>query len=128
MDSDSELVSSNVLSPEEGSVAAHSRFDLESLSVTNWVWWVLEWMLWLLVDEPGLVGTVVALVPDEIVVVSILGTSDIKAASGSSGQTESIVLDVSSVSSFPVDSLPELVSVDSSDSIGILDSSLVSLW
>ena len=89
-------MSSNVLSPEEGSVAAHSRFDLESSSVTNWVWWVSEWDLWLSVDEPGLVGTVMALPPDEVVVVMISSTSDIKAVSVSSNSSSSVVLDVSS--------------------------------
>jgi len=63
LDSDSVLVSSNVLSPEQGSVSAHSRFDLESFSISNWVWWVSEWDLWLGIDEPSLVDTVVASVP-----------------------------------------------------------------
>jgi len=59
LDSQSELVSSDVLSPEQGSVTSHSVLDLESDSVTKWIRWEL-WSSWLDVVRPGLVETVVA--------------------------------------------------------------------
>ena len=59
LDSQSELVSSDVLSPEQGSVTSHSVLDLESDSVTKWIRWEL-WSSCLDVVGPGLVKTVVA--------------------------------------------------------------------
>ena len=126
MDSNSEHVSSDVLSPEEGSVAAHSRFDLESLVVTKWVWWVLEWDSWLDIDRPGLVVTIVALVPDDVGVVGVSSTLDIKAVSDTSNSSETVVLDGSSVSS-PVESLPEFVGVWSDNSLNVGFSSMTLL-
>ena len=116
----------NVLSPEEGSVSAHSRFDLESSGITNWVWWVFEWNLWLDIDSPSLVGTVVALVPDEVGVVSISSTLNVEADSLGSNSSQSVVLDGSSGSG-PVKSLPELVGVWSSNSLDVVSSSLTLL-
>jgi len=75
-DSESVLVSSNVLVPEEGSVSDHSSLDLELNTVTKWVWWVLVSNS---VNEPTLVGTVVALPPDHVSVVMVVSTMDIEA-------------------------------------------------
>jgi hypothetical protein len=59
LDSQSVLVSSDVLLPVEGSVSSHSVLDLESDSVTKWIRWEL-WSSWLDVVGPGLVEAVVA--------------------------------------------------------------------
>lgn len=59
LDSQSELVSSDVLFPEQGSVTRHSVLDLESDSVTKWIRWE-SWSSSLDVVGPGLVETVVA--------------------------------------------------------------------
>lgn len=42
LDSQSVLMSSNMLMPEEGSVSTHSRSDLESDSVIEWLSWPLD--------------------------------------------------------------------------------------
>jgi len=93
LDSDSEVVSSNVFSPEQGSVSAHSRFDLESLTITDWVWWLFEWDSWLGIDGPSLVDTVVALHPKDVVVVGISASIYTQAVSSLSSSSVSVVLD-----------------------------------
>ena len=75
-DSESELVCTNVLLPEEGSSRFHQGLDLESDSVVEWESWVL---LGLGVDGPSLVQTIVALVPDNVSVVGVLSSVDVKA-------------------------------------------------
>jgi len=68
LDSQSVLVGSNMLMPEEGSVSAHSSLDLELDTVSEWISWEVKWSS---VDVPGLVSTVVALPPDDLVGVSV---------------------------------------------------------
>ena len=67
-DSESELVSSDVLVVEEGSVVWHHRSDLELDTGSQWVLWIVNSSS---VDPPSLVGVVVALVPDDVSVVSV---------------------------------------------------------
>lgn len=55
LDSESVLVGTNVLSDEQGSVGAHSRFDLELETVSEWVSWEMDSGS---VEHPSLVGTV----------------------------------------------------------------------
>jgi len=85
-DSESVLVSSNMLVPEEGSVRGHSRLDLELNTITKWVWWVSVTDS---INVPSLVGTIVALPPDNVSVVRVVSTMNIKA----------LVVSVSNVSS-----------------------------
>ena len=115
-----------MLSPEESSVTRHSRFDLESSVVTDWVWWVSEWNLWLGVHSPGLVHAVVAFVPDEVGVVVVSCSLDVEAVSVGSDSSKSVVLD-GSLGTGPVKSLPELIGVWSSNSLDSVSSSLTSL-
>ena len=75
-DSESELVSTNVLMPEEGSSGFHQGLDLESDSVVEWESWVL---LGLGLNGPTLVESIVALVPDNVSVVDVLSGVNIKA-------------------------------------------------
>jgi hypothetical protein len=67
LDSKSVLVVTDVLVPEESSLAWHDGLDLESNTVSKWVSWMVSGFL---VNDPGLVGTVVALVPVDM---SVLG-------------------------------------------------------
>ena len=76
LDSQSVLVVTNMLSVEQGSSAGHSGLDLESQTVFEWV----SWEVWpLLVNVPGLVKTVVAVEEDNVHVVNVSATWDIKA-------------------------------------------------
>jgi len=106
LDSQSELVSSDVLVPEEGSLRSHSSLELELDSIFQWLSWPA---LVSLVNPPGLVETVVAVVEDDVSVVSVAVSMDIEALS-------SVVLEVSSGSTVPSDLVVLLVSVRSDDS------------
>jgi len=66
LDSKSVLAVTNVLVPEQGSSASHLSLDLESDSIAEWVSWEVNSSS---VDSPGLVGTIVASVPDGVSVV-----------------------------------------------------------
>lgn len=104
-DSESVLVSSDVLLPVQGSEGAHSRFDLESSVVWKWLSWIGVGSL---VDIPGLVQTVVAAPHDGVSQVSVDVSVDIKA--------ELVVeLDVLSRSVVPNDLLDLFSSVGSDD-------------
>lgn len=99
---------------------------MESSSVTNWVWWVSEWNLWLGVNVPSLRDTVVTLDPTGIDVMGISSAKEVEAVSVSSDSSRSVVLDGLVVSE-PSDSLPPLVLVDLGDGIGVLSTSGVPL-
>lgn len=99
---------------------------MESSSVTNWVWWVSEWNLWLGVNVPSLRDTVVTLDPTGIDVMGISSAKEVEAVSVSSDSSSSVVLDGLVVSE-PSDSLPPLVLVDLGDGIGVLSTSGVPL-
>lgn len=99
---------------------------MESSSVTNWVWWVSEWNLWLGVNVPSLRDTVVTLDPTGIDVMGISSAKEVEAVSVSSDSSRSVVLDGLVVSE-PSNSLPPLVLVDLGDGIGVLRSSGVPL-
>ena len=86
LDSQSILMSSNMLSVEECSSSFHSRSELELDSVVEWLSWP---GLVLLIDPPGLAETVVAVVVDDVSVVGVGITLDLEALL-------SVVLDVSS--------------------------------
>ena len=75
-DSESELISTNMLSPVSSSEGAHFRLDLELDSVSVNLLWISESSL---IDVPGLVCTVVALVPDCESVVNVSSSMYIKA-------------------------------------------------
>jgi hypothetical protein len=75
-DSKSELVSSDVLVPEEGSSVFHLRLDLELDTVGEWVSWILGGLG---VDVPGLVQSIVAVVEDGVSVVGVGVSVDIQA-------------------------------------------------
>lgn len=77
-DSKSELVGTDVFSPEEGSVGLHLGFDLELNSVSKWISWVSPSEL---IDLPSLVGSVMAVVEDNVTSVGVRTTVDIKALS-----------------------------------------------
>jgi hypothetical protein len=78
LDSESVLVVTNMLVEEDSSVLWKSGLDLESNSVLQWV----SWEVWSsLVDVPLLVSSVVALPEDDVHVVSVLASVDIKAGS-----------------------------------------------
>jgi hypothetical protein len=104
-DSKSELVSTNVLMPEEGSSVWHSGLDLELNSVGKWVSWVLSSSG---VNVPGLVQSVVTVEEDGVSVMVIVSSVDIEALS-------SQVSDVSSGSSVEEDLLVVRVSPWSHD-------------
>ena len=74
-DSQSELVASDVLMPEEGSSVWHSGLDLELNSVAKWVSWVLSGLG---VDVPGLVKSVVAVPEDDVSVVVVVSSVNVK--------------------------------------------------
>jgi hypothetical protein len=95
VDSQSVVVVTNVLMPEQGSVAAHSGSNLESDSVTK-DWSVIDSTL--LVEPPSLVGTIVAVPEDDVSVMSVGVSMDIKALS-------SVVLEVSAAAVVPSDSV-----------------------
>lgn len=106
-DSESILVSTDMLMPEEGSEGSHSRLDLELDVVTKWLSWVV---VSLLVDVPGSREVVVAVVGPDLSHVSVDVRVNIKA--------ELVVeLDVLSGSVVPPDLLSVLSSVLSDDGI-----------
>lgn len=86
LDSQSVLVSSNMLFPEESLVALHSGSDLELDSVGERVVWVV---VTLSIDHPSLVEAVGALVPVNVSSVSVRVSMDVEASN-------TLVSDVSS--------------------------------
>ena len=106
-DSQSVLVATDVLVPEEGSEGSHSRLDLELDVVTKWLLWIV---VSLLVNVPGGREVVVAVVGPNLSHVSVDVGVDI--------QAELVVeLDVLSGSVVPPDLLSVLTSVLSDDGI-----------
>jgi hypothetical protein len=98
-DSQSELVSTNVLVPVEGSESCQSRFDLESDSV-----WILG--LWpvvgLLINVPGLVNTIAAVPEGNVSPMLVLCTVDgqtfsTEVSNGSVDQEETLETSVENV-------------------------------
>ena len=86
LDSQSELVSSNVLVVREGSSTRHSGSQLESSSIWKWLSSPVDVGL---IDEPGLVETIVAVVEDNMSVVGV----------GASVNVQALLTQVSDVSS-----------------------------
>jgi len=78
LDSQSVIVSSNVLMPDECSLGWHSGLDLESNTISEWVCWE-TWSS--LVNVPGLVQTGVASPHDNVCLVCVSLILDIKATS-----------------------------------------------
>jgi hypothetical protein len=115
MDSESILVSTNVLVPEEGLTSRHSGSDLESSAIWKWLSWPAHSSL---VNVPGLVETIVASVVNDVSVVSVTVSVNIEAVVGS-------VSDVSSGSIEPSD-LFGGVSSELSDNNGNVGSELLS--
>jgi len=76
LDSESVLVVTNMLMPEEGLSTSHSRSDLEELSGLQWISWEVGSLS---VEIPSLVETIVASVEDKMSVVMVLSVMDIKA-------------------------------------------------
>lgn len=107
-----------MLSPDKHSVSSHSGSDLElNIIVVKWG----SRSLTSLIDDPTLVGTVVAVPEDNVSVVVVSVSMDIEALS-------SVVSEVSSRSIVPSDSISVVsleLSHDSSDSNSELVSSLV---
>ena len=95
LDSQSVLMSSNVLVDRQGSVVTHLGSDLESDSVVEWLSSPVDVLL---IDVPALVETVVAVPEDNMSVVSVGSTVNIEAFA-------TVVSDVSSLSRVPLDSL-----------------------
>lgn len=81
-----ELVSTDVLVPEEGSVAWHLGSDLELSAVVDWLRWVFNTLL---IKVPSLVETIVAVPEDHVSVVRVVTSMDVQAFT-------SIVSDISS--------------------------------
>lgn len=96
VDSESELVASDVLVPEEVLATSHVGSDVELDAVSQWL--SVGWLSINGNDFPALVGTIVAVPPDDMSVVGIDSTVNIKAFVGS-------VSDVLSVSTVELDSL-----------------------
>ena len=77
-DPESVLLSTDIFAEEKWSISLHPRFNLELHSV-------LEWLLWSICcrsfmnNAPGLVETVVAVPPSQMLVVLIFAAIDIKA-------------------------------------------------
>jgi hypothetical protein len=88
-DSESEGVVSNGLMPEEGSVSTQFGLELEFNTVLERLSWVSGALL---VNEPCLVKTVMAVMPNEVHVLSVGSTPHIEALA-------SVVSDISSRSS-----------------------------
>lgn len=103
--SKSVLLSTNVLVPEESSEVSHSRFNLESNSIGEWLSWVSESSL---VNDPSLIESVMAVPVDNMSVVNVSSSMYIKAHLS----VESNVLQVLVQ---PLDSLGNLSSVWSND-------------
>lgn len=115
-DSKSELVSTNVLMPEESSSVLHERLNLELNSVSKWVSWVVNSLS---VNVPSLVQSIVAVPEDDVSHVVVVSSMNIKALLGQ-------VSDVSSSSTIEEGSLEVGVNEVSHDSSNI-DSPSVSL-
>jgi hypothetical protein len=118
LDSESVVVVTDVLMPEEGSSGGHLRSQLEPNVVTE-DWSVVTGTN--LIQSPCLVEVIVAVPEGNVSVVMIVFTMNIKALS-------SVVLDVSSASIVPSDSLVDrtIVLLDvGSDSNSPVSSSLV---
>jgi hypothetical protein len=77
--SQSLLISTNVLVPEDGSFMGHSGFDLELHSVLQRLSWVF---LSFLVNGPSLVLSVVTCPPGEVIVMVVSTTPGIEAQVG----------------------------------------------
>lgn len=75
--SESVLVGTNVLSVVQSSVTSHLTLDLESDSRGEWLTWVV---VSLLVDIPGLVKTLVALVPVDVSSMGVGVSVNVKAS------------------------------------------------
>lgn len=75
LDSQSVLVSSNMLSVEECSLGWHSSLDLESDSVSQWVSWVLNTLL---IEVPLLVSFSVAISVRSVSEVRVVSTMNLK--------------------------------------------------
>lgn len=88
LDSQSVLMMTNVLMPEESSSALHLGLELEFDSVVEWISWEMNSSS---VNPPSLVSAVMAAVPDGNSMVGVMGTMNVKAVSSS-------VSDVSSAS------------------------------
>jgi len=93
LDSHSELVSSNVLVVREGSSTRHSGSQLESSSIWKWLSSPVDVGL---IDEPGLVKSVVAVIEDNMSVVGVRVSVNVQALLTK-------VSDVSSGSGVPLD-------------------------
>ena len=104
VDSESELLSTDVLVPEEVLARSHVGSDVELDSVSQWL--SVGWLSGNGSDSPSLVGTIVAVPPDDMSVVGIDSTVNIKAFVGS-------VSDVLSVASVELDWLSFLLPVGS---------------
>jgi hypothetical protein len=113
VDSQSELVSTDVLVPEEVLTAGHLRSDVELNTVSQWL--SVGWLSRDGDDLPSLVGSVVAVPPDDMSVVHVSSTMDIKALL-------TVVPDVLSGSTVELDLLGGLTS-EGSDS-GVLSDSV----
>lgn len=85
---------------EEGLSSAHLRSDLESDAISPWLSWVRDALL---INVPGLVESIVAVVEDHVSLVGVGSTMHIEALS-------SEVLNVSVLSSNPLGLLIVLVS------------------
>lgn len=77
--SESILMSTDVLVPEEGSVSWHSGFNLELNTVGEWVSWVSVSNS---INVPGLVETIMAIPEDNVSMVMVVSTMYIKALVG----------------------------------------------
>lgn len=64
--------------PSDSSVSSHLRFDLESKSISKWISWEVNTFL---IDVPGLVQSIVALPVDNMSVVAVVVSMNIKARS-----------------------------------------------
>lgn len=78
LDSQSVLVATNMLMPEESSCSAHSSLDLELDTISQWISWNVHWSS---IKVPSLVSTVMASPVDNPSVVVVFATMDIKAVS-----------------------------------------------
>ena len=94
-DPESELVCADVHSPEKCPVSIHPCFELELDPVCKWL---LGTRLGFGVDQPGLVETVVTILPSDLLFVLIFTFQDIKAL-------VSVVSDVTCFATVPLNSL-----------------------
>jgi hypothetical protein len=80
VDSQSVLVMTNMLMPDDSSFGWHNGLDLESNTIVEWVSWVVDSLS---VQEPSLVVTIVASEPDGVSVVGVGVSMHIEAQSSS---------------------------------------------